>query len=199
MEIWLPVVGFEGIYEVSDLGRMRSLPRVVTQMIHGRSTPRRFPGVDMKPTLNEGYPAVTLYRDGTSVLRRVHVLVLEAFEGAPPAGMEGRHLNGDRTDPRRMNLKWGTRGENIRDAVRHGTHQMTRRKRCPRKHPLESPNLVPSAIRRGQRGCWSCQLARGIGRTVKRNGGSFDFQAVSDQYYRALLSGWRPRRGRAAA
>lgn len=51
----------------------------------------------------------------------VHHLVLETFVGPRRNGMECRHLNGDPADNRLCNLAWGTREENVRDAIRHGT------------------------------------------------------------------------------
>jgi hypothetical protein len=73
---------------------------------------------------SSGYPTVALGRGRT---RTVHSLVAEAFIGPRPHGMEVRHINGVRTDPRRVNLCYGTRSENILDAVAHGTWNSTQR------------------------------------------------------------------------
>ncbi len=54
-------------------------------------------------------------------IRRVHVLILTAFVGPCPEGMECRHLNGNRHDNRLSNLAWGTYAENTRDRIQHGT------------------------------------------------------------------------------
>lgn len=68
-----------------------------------------------------GYPIVTFWRRGKGFTRNVHRLVLETFVGPCPKGCETRHLNGNRTDNRLTNLRWGTRKENVADAIRHGT------------------------------------------------------------------------------
>jgi hypothetical protein len=52
--------------------------------------------------------------------RWLHALILEAFKGPCPKGLECRHLNGDPTDNQPSNLEWGTRSENIQDRIRHG-------------------------------------------------------------------------------
>lgn len=70
-----------------------------------------------------GYRCVALSSGGRTVLRRVHILVLEAFVGPCPAGMETRHLNGIKADNRLGNLAWGTPLENAQDRERHG-HQL---------------------------------------------------------------------------
>lgn len=81
----------------------------------------------LKARLNDGYPVVTLRVDvpgkGKQRYRlAVHRLVTLAFHGeAPRPGLEIRHLNGVRTDSRPVNLRWGTRRENIEDAIAHGT------------------------------------------------------------------------------
>ena len=116
-EVWRPVLGFEGLYEVSSYGRVRSLSRVRTTpdgqkfKIHGRVLKG---GAD-----RDGYRGVNLPRDGKYYPRKIHKLVLEAFDGLCPEGMETRHLNGMPFDNRLVNLAWGTRAENRRDIVRH--------------------------------------------------------------------------------
>lgn len=72
----------------------------------------------LKPIKNRGYTQINL---GRRNLRKIHHLVLETYIGPRPKGMECRHLNGDRADNRLDNLKWGTRSENMQDAVKHGT------------------------------------------------------------------------------
>src|SRR5262245_49050046 len=65
-----------------------------------------------------GYPRVKLFPGRVQLY--VHHLILEAFVGRCPPGMETRHLNGDRADNRLENLCWGTRTENAADTDRHG-------------------------------------------------------------------------------
>lgn len=75
-----------------------------------------------------GYRIVLLRKEGKPHFKRVHRLVLETFVGPCPEEMECRHLNGRRADNRLENLVWGTRSENTKDAVRHGTLADNRRR-----------------------------------------------------------------------
>lgn len=112
---WLPVVGFDGAYEVSDLGQVRSVKT----------------GRLLKPArINSlGHLQVKLYRDGKQHGRLVHRLVLEAFKGPCPPGMEARHVQtNDTSDNRLGNLAWGTYTENELDKRAHGTSSLGRRK-----------------------------------------------------------------------
>ena len=118
-EEWRPVVGFSD-YEVSDLGRVRSYKRVKVRILH--------------PTYN-GSGSMRVELAGKK--RLVHILVLEAFVGLRPEGMECRHLDGDFTNNKVENLRWGTRSENILDAVRHGTHNNARKTHCKYGHLLK--------------------------------------------------------------
>lgn len=121
MERWLPVVGYVGMYEVSNLGRVRSIPRVDT---NGRSRKGR---VLLQHIVGEDYPGVSLSRGGKVKKVYVHTLMLEAFVGPRPPGAAGLHWNDVPNDNRLENLRWGTYGENYADAVRNG-RQMRRRK-----------------------------------------------------------------------
>jgi hypothetical protein len=110
MEIWRAVVGHEGRYEISDLGRVRSLlqrqPRILAQ-----SAKRH----------RRGCLSVELRADGSKrVHRLVHQLVLEAFVGPRPEGHGGAHDDGDPTNNRLPNLAWKTQLENMEDRDRHG-------------------------------------------------------------------------------
>jgi hypothetical protein len=107
-EIWKAVVGWEGLYEVSDLGRVRS-PRGVRKLV---------PIGDDKAK----YLSVTLSRPGAKLAcARVHRLVLTAFDRPALAGEEGRHKDGDSSNNALSNLEWGTPVQNGQDRVAHGT------------------------------------------------------------------------------
>lgn len=114
-ERWLPVLGYEGLYEVSDLGRVRSVDRMEHganwQCPHGFMRTRR--GKLIKPLLKRnGYLQVNLYKDRKMRSRAVHRLVIEAFRG--PSDLTVNHINEVKTDNRLCNLEYMTAGENIR-------------------------------------------------------------------------------------
>lgn len=74
-----------------------------------------------------GYLGLTLRREGRSVRRTIHQLVVESFVGPRPVGFElVRHLNGDHTDNRVENLAYGTFRENSLDTIRHGNHRKSK-------------------------------------------------------------------------
>lgn len=112
-EQWRPVVGYEGRYEVSNFGQVKSLSKM-----GGRKMLRTAPG-------RKGYPECSLYGAGGKQSRkthRVHNLVAAAFLGPRPAGRHVRHLDGDSAKPWSFNLAYGTPQENLDDMLRHGTH-----------------------------------------------------------------------------
>lgn len=118
MEKWKPVVGWEGIYEVSDLGRVRSLPRLTKA---GWAGSKRHGGKILASFARQDRQFVNLWGEGRRSTCTVHRLVLEAFVGPRPHGMECRHLDGNKQNNQRDNLVWGTHLENEADKVRHGT------------------------------------------------------------------------------
>lgn len=113
-EEWRDVVGWEGLYEVSSLGRVRSL-------IDGdrRGTFKREEPKVLKPTVVRGYQRVDLrHPNGTM---RVSRLVLWAFDRAPAADEQAAHTDGDTSNNRRDNLRWANPTENNRDKYGHDT------------------------------------------------------------------------------
>ena len=115
MEKWKPVVGYEGIYEVSDSGRVRTDSRASS--VHKRYRP----GTVLKPNeASNGYLHVPLNRKGKK-LPTIHSLVLTAFKGPKPAGQESRHIDGNNKNNKAKNLAWGTRKQNASDRITHGT------------------------------------------------------------------------------
>lgn len=112
MVTWLAVPGWEGFYEVSDAGEVRSL-----RDNHGTG---RLRTVRPNPVATR-YLRVTLSRPGRKQNVRLHKLVLLAFRGPPPTpAHEGAHANGDAHDCRLENLRWATRTENEYDKKAHG-------------------------------------------------------------------------------
>jgi len=118
-EVWQPVQGYEGLYEVSDQGQVRSLDRAIK---NSKGT-YRLKGKLLRPRKGSGdYMLVTLYDVTRRAHKRVHVLVLETFKGDRPSPRhDACHNNGDPSDNALRNLRWDTRKENHRDLVKHGT------------------------------------------------------------------------------
>lgn len=115
-ELWRPIVGWPG-YEISSLGRVRSLARLDTA---GQRIRERI----LQPRLHSGgYLRVQLC-SGKSKDFFIHRLVLETFVGPCPPGKEGCHNDGNRKNNTIANLRWDTRLENIRDKRKHGTQPM---------------------------------------------------------------------------
>jgi hypothetical protein len=141
-ERWLPIAGFEGRYEVSDLGRVLGVTR---QRIK-------------QPTIDpQGYPYVSLSRGkGDSARIRVHVLVTRAFLGPCPEGMEVLHGDGDPTHSALSNLRYGTSSENKFDTVRHGRHWEASKTHCKYGHEYTPENTYEPPNRPGARQCRTC-------------------------------------------
>lgn len=135
-EKWQAVPGYEGLYEVSDQGRVRSLDRHVPNnfRLSGFMFVR---GKMMVPVDDgKGYLRAGLTRRNRKAHHRIHQIVLMAFVGPCPDGLEVRHLNGIKTDNRLENLQYGTKWENVQDILKHGNHGMKNRVNCKNGHPL---------------------------------------------------------------
>jgi len=126
-ERWLPIVGFEAFYEVSDLGRVRSFARDVSRVRRGRvekftRAPRFLKPHAEKPRKGQTwYARVGLCLPGEpAALYLVNRLVLQAFVGPCPVDMESCHWDGDGLNNRLTNLRWDTHPSNHLDTVRQG-------------------------------------------------------------------------------
>jgi hypothetical protein len=120
-ETWKAVPGYEGQYEVSDRGRVRSLDRVhwvSASRTRGPYLCKRKGRILVQSVSDKtGHLVVSLGRGDSSF---VHSIVLSAFIGGRPNGLVARHINGKATDNRLANLAWSTERENSRDRLRHG-------------------------------------------------------------------------------
>lgn len=104
----------------------------------------------------KGYYCVSMPVDGRSSNRLVHRLVLEAFVGPRPDGMQGCHNDGDSTNNHISNLRWDTPHANAMDQVAHGMHYQANRTHCPSGHPYSQEN---TRIKQGRRRCRTCHNA----------------------------------------
>lgn len=115
LERWKDVADYEGIYQVSDQGRVRRIKPASGTHIDKVLSPYEN---------NYGYLMVSLYREGERALLQVHRLVAEVFLGSQPSpDHEVNHKNGDKTDNRVENLEWVTHAENQKHALKHGLMQ----------------------------------------------------------------------------
>lgn len=159
-EAWKPIPGYEGRYEVSDLGHVRSLPQITSD---GRRLGSRV--LRGRPQ-SSGHLSVPLTLDGTCRNALVHRLVLIAFVGPPPLGMHALHFDGDPANNRLSNLRWGTPTENSLDAVKHGVHPQARKTHCSRGHEFTPDNTRIDA--RNFRACRKCERDRAQRRATQR-------------------------------
>lgn len=155
---------------VSDTGVIRTLARITSRGFRAKERVRK------QTPDSQGYLSVRL--DGVN--RKVHQLVLEAFVGPRPAGMETLHSDDDVSNNRLDNLVYGTPSENQLQHVASGRHHEASRDRCIRGHMLVDPNLSQSGKRQGKRKCLACD--RGL-QWVRDHPGA-DVQASCDKYYR---------------
>ena len=116
IENWLPVVGYECLYEVSDLGRIWSCSKIK----RANFRPFRVAGRILKTHLDGEYQGVQLTREGEMREFSVHRLVWLAFYGLIPAGLRINHKNGIKHDNRLCKLEVMTHSENIKHAYRNG-------------------------------------------------------------------------------
>lgn len=117
-EEWRPVVGYEGLYSVSNYGRVKGEKRVI---IRANGWPIPIKEIVLRPAINRGYLYVNLKRDAKGTTQSVHRLVAAAFLGA--SDLEVMHQDNNPSNNRLENLRYGTRAENLGQAKREGRNQ----------------------------------------------------------------------------
>lgn len=123
-ESWKDIAGFEGRYQVSDAGRVKSLPFRQRYLLRNgaeayRTTSERIIAMQ---SINSRYLIVHLHLDGRRSARLVHRLVAEAFLSGP-ASATVNHKNSDRQDNNAENLEWATHSENLLHALANGRNR----------------------------------------------------------------------------
>lgn len=133
LEYWRPVFGFESFYEISNIGRVRSLNtgRVLTAYVD------RF---------GSGYLCVTLSVNKRARKRTVHGMVAETFIGQRPPKNECRHKDGSRTNARLSNLAYGTNKENWADKRAHGRATQGEKSGCAKLSEIQVRYIRSSAL-----------------------------------------------------
>lgn len=181
-EVWKPVPDWDGLYEVSSLGRVRSIDRAIECR---DGVTRTFRGILRRTALDDGgYPNLVLSKNGHFTRHRVHCLVAAAFLGPRPEGMVIRHLDGNAENCHVTNLAYGSVAENVRDTIRHGRHKNFSRTRCTWGHLLSGMNVrALSKSKPHQRYCVACSRANSALRSRKDPA----FQVVADRYYADLM------------
>lgn len=151
-EKWKPISGWEGWYEVSDHGRVRSVDREITYPTYKT----RVRGRVLRPdTTSNGTHRIYLQRNGHTERFSVPRIVAREFIGPAPTGKPWvLHWDDDRDNNHVSNLRWGDALENVHDAIRNGLH-IGAATDCPRGHPYKLGNLVGSE--NGRR-CKTCEL-----------------------------------------
>jgi hypothetical protein len=127
LEFWLPVRGYENLYEVSNYGNVRSLDRNVGAKCNGSRFQK---GVLLKPGKDSrGYMQVGLNRNGISKMHLVHRLVVKAFIAKDGIRNDVNHIDSNRTNNNLENLEWVTKSENQIHAYAMGRRPLKYRKR----------------------------------------------------------------------
>ena len=170
-EEWRPIPGYEGYYEVSDYGRVRSLDRKVP---HAKSGYLNLKGKELKQSKGKrGYFYVVLTKERKEKTFTIHRLVALAFIGEPPfPGADCRHWDDNKENNHVSNLRWGTRSDNAQDSIRNGNNERLNRTHCVNGHEFNEEN---TRYRGSHRVCIPCSRKRGreyAARTRKRGKGT---------------------------
>jgi len=116
-EKWADVAGFEGVYQISDLGNIRSLPRIIDYGTHKQTHKGRI----LKPQPNsKGYLRIVLTWDGKREVKFIHRLVAEAFVPNPENKPQVNHKDGNKLNNHAANLEWVNNSENQKHGRRSG-------------------------------------------------------------------------------
>lgn len=118
MEIWKDIKGFEGLYQISNQGRLRSLDRPVKQRSNSIQVKKGKLIIQSKN--HKGYPLANVSKGNKRYSRATHRLVAEAFIPNPENKPQINHIDGNKENNSVSNLDWVTASENIRHAINNG-------------------------------------------------------------------------------
>lgn len=186
------MVWYEGLYQVSSFGKVRSLDREIFVPSSGKYREyisRRKGKLLRQQTDGHGRYWVNLSKDGKVRVSRVHRLVAEAFIPGASPDLEVCHNDGNNQNNMISNLRWDTHTENMHDIVKHGNHWQTKKSECPLGHLLSDPNIWHKLGH--QRSCLACRKARNAMSTNERLE-IYGMELISSIYYEKIMSGTLP-------
>lgn len=189
LEEWRDIPEWEGYYQASNRGRIRSVERIVPH--DHDSGARRMRAKILNPfpaSTPDKRPIVALSRNGQVQKHGVHVLIARAFHGQPPANKPmALHRDGNVQHNAPGNLYWGDNSENVYDSVRHGTHWEANKVDCPHGHALTIPNLKPFQLRvYNRRQCRACAIGQAW--ASRRICTDIDRRRYADEKYQEIMA-----------
>ena len=155
IEEWREIPGYDGRYQASNLGRVKSVARTQV-MSDGRIRPVK--ERILSTSKASKYQTLSLYTGPkTRKSPTLHSVIASAFLGPRPNGMVVCHNDGNRDNNRADNLRYDTQSANVFDSVGHGAHPEAKLTHCKRGHPFDGHNLVERETKRGKiRRCRQC-------------------------------------------
>lgn len=158
-EIWKSVVGFEGFYEVSSYGQVRSVDRTVLSGGFYRRRNGKLLSQAIRNKHNAIYYVVGLYKEGKSKMKLVQCLVAKAFVPNPENKPQVNHIDGNKLNNHKTNLEWNTAKENkhhsmyVLNSYSHGENHPDAKinddiVRYLRKQYIDNPNINKAKLGR---------------------------------------------------
>lgn len=127
-ERWKDIKGYEGYYQISDMGRVKSIERIIESGQH-YLTERKNKEIILKQSLSKcGYPQICLQKNGIKKTLTTHRLILNTFIG--DSDLECNHKDGNKQNNKLENLEWVTQSENEKHAYRTGLKSKRGEKNC---------------------------------------------------------------------
>lgn len=161
-EVWLPVVGYEGFYEISNKGRLKTVKKTVRTKSNGRH-PRK--ERILNPTINQkGYYHTSLHREASVKWFTIHRLVAQAFIPNPENKPQVNHIDSTPLNNNVENLEWCTHGENMKHGFLYGRKTQKGEKNNQAKITREIAEKVRELYAEGNLTQWQVGEVFGLAR-----------------------------------